>query len=517
MRQGSANLAGEAVGGHKPESGLAREQTALYRLTDRLYRASGLAEIYEAALDAICDSLATSRASILRFDTQGVMRFVASRSLSEQYRSAVDGHSPWSLGERGAEPIFVEDIRLSGEPTHLVETILGEGIEALAFIPVTSGRELVGKFTVYYPSRHSFTERERELAITIARQLGFAIERSKAETTAARLTALVDSSDDAIIAMDPHGTVTDWNRGAQRLYGYKAEEIVGRSILLLNPADHQDEEPAILARIRRGEHVERYETIRVRKDGSIVPVSLTVSPIADASGAVVGASKISRDISEQLRAQERQELLLHEMDHRVKNLFAIASSIVNLSAAVASSPAALASLVSARLGALARAHALTMLTSASASEHTVAGLHALIGAILAPYQDDAGESPRIRIGGVDPPVPTELVTPLALLLHEFATNAAKYGGLSTASGSIQIDCAKLDDETLIRWREFGGPAPSETVKESFGSRLVVMTAAQIGRVDRTFEPGGAAIDITINTARFSVGIPRDGAGSITPN
>ncbi|TIO00308.1 MAG: PAS domain S-box protein, partial [Mesorhizobium sp.] len=96
---------------------------------------------------------------------------------------------------------------------------------------------------------------------------------------------------------DPDGIVTDWNRGAERLYGYPRAEIVGRSLMLLIPPDRRNEDREILARIRDGEHVEHFETVRLRKDGSIVPISLTVSPIADASGAIVGASKIARGIS----------------------------------------------------------------------------------------------------------------------------------------------------------------------------------------------------------------------------
>ncbi|TGT51194.1 PAS domain S-box protein, partial [Mesorhizobium sp. M00.F.Ca.ET.170.01.1.1] len=128
------------------------------------------------------------------------------------------------------------------------------------------------------------------------------------------------------------------------------------------------------------------ETVRLRKDGSSIPISLTVSPIADASGAIVGVSKIARDMSERLRAQEQRELLLREMDHRVKNLFAITSSIIKLSAPAAETPAELASIVSDRLGALARAHALTMLTSIRSPAQDATSLHGLIAAILAPYR-----------------------------------------------------------------------------------------------------------------------------------
>src|SRR5206468_6388838 len=119
------------------------------------------------------------------------------------------------------------------------------------------------------------------------------------------------------------------------------------------------EEPGVLARIRRGERIDHYETVRQRKDGSLIDISLTVSPVKDADGKIVGASKIARDITERKRAQEQQSLLLREMSHRVKNLFAVASGVVTLSARSADSPASMATAVRERLDALTRAPELT--------------------------------------------------------------------------------------------------------------------------------------------------------------
>ena len=113
----------------------------------------------------------------------------------------------------------------------------------------------------------------------------------------ALLAAIVDSSDDAIVSKNLDGIVTSWNRGAERVFGYTAEEMIGRPITQLIPADRQSEEPAILERLKRGERIEHYETLRVRKDGSSVDVSLTISPVRRADGKIVGASKIARDIS----------------------------------------------------------------------------------------------------------------------------------------------------------------------------------------------------------------------------
>jgi PAS domain S-box-containing protein len=125
-----------------------------------------------------------------------------------------------------------------------------------------------------------------------------------ADQTANRLAAIVESSEDAIISKDINGIVASWNAGAQRLFGYTAEEIIGRSITILIPDDHENEEPEILSRIRRGERVEHFETVRRRKDGSLIDLSLTISPVRDADGNIIGASKIARDISDRKRSEE---------------------------------------------------------------------------------------------------------------------------------------------------------------------------------------------------------------------
>ncbi|HEX8118629.1 MAG TPA: PAS domain S-box protein, partial [Pyrinomonadaceae bacterium] len=127
--------------------------------------------------------------------------------------------------------------------------------------------------------------------------------RRRAEERLRQAAAIVESSDDAIISKDLDGVIKSWNPGAERLYGYTAEEAVGRPVTMLIPEDRPDEEPGILARIRRGERIDHYETLRVRKDGTFVEVSLTVSPVRDAEGRVVGASKIARDITARKRAE----------------------------------------------------------------------------------------------------------------------------------------------------------------------------------------------------------------------
>ena len=130
-------------------------------------------------------------------------------------------------------------------------------------------------------------------------------DRKRNEEAAQRLAAIVACSDDAIVSKDVDGVITSWNEGAERIFGYTAEEIIGRSITVLIPTDRQDEEPGILRRILRGDRIEHYETVRQRKDGSRIDISLTVSPIKNAEGKIIGASKIARDITDRKRLDEQ--------------------------------------------------------------------------------------------------------------------------------------------------------------------------------------------------------------------
>jgi PAS domain S-box-containing protein len=144
-------------------------------------------------------------------------------------------------------------------------------------------------------------------------------EARRAVEARLHLAAIVESSDDAIISKNLAGIITSWNKGAERLYGYTAAEIVGKPLSLLVPPDHPDELPEIMERIRRGERVEHFETQRVRKDGSRVDVSLTVSPITDAEGKVVGASKIARDITARKEEDRRKSEFLALLAHELRN------------------------------------------------------------------------------------------------------------------------------------------------------------------------------------------------------
>jgi PAS domain S-box-containing protein len=332
-----------------------------------------------------------------------------------------------------------------------------------------------------------------------------ASERLSGKLAAQHYVAIVESSVDAILSKDLNGVIMSWNRGAEVLFGYTAAQVVGKPVTILIPTDRHDEEPAILERVRQGQSIDHYETTRQRKDGSLVDISLTVSPIRDEKGEVVAASKIVRDITASKRVQTRQQLLLREMDHRVKNLFALAISVLRLSGRSASTVPQLIESAGARLSALARAHALTLshghVETSPVSRPTT--LHSLIEAILAPHQE--GDQLRFSIVGCDMVISGPTISSLALLLHEFATNSVKYGALSAPTGQINVHCADRVGTVVITWSEHGGPPVTSPVgNEGFGDLLVRATAGQLGGdFSREWKPEGLLIRLSVPRERLT--------------
>jgi len=304
--------------------------------------------------------------------------------------------------------------------------------------------------------------------------------------------------------------VTDWNRGAERLFGFTAQEMIGKPITTIIPKERLSEEEQILSRLRRGERIHHYETVRQRKDGALVDISLTVSPILDGHGRVIGASKIARDITERKRMEEQKLLLLREMNHRVKNLFALSSSLVNLSARSAGSVPELVSIVQQRFGALARAHSLTLQAATGTETGDLATtLHALLGTAIAPFENERDEErPRLTITGDDITLAGSDVTNFALVLHELATNAAKHGALAQPEGQIAIDCVKDKDRLTITWNErMRFPKDAIPAPDGFGSFITraTITGSLGGEFSRSFTPEGLVVKIAIPLSRLKSG------------
>jgi PAS domain S-box-containing protein len=245
----------------------------------------------------------------------------------------------------------------------------------------------------------------------------------------ARLAAIVDSSYDAIVGKNLDSIITDWNHAAERMFGYTAEEAVGQSILMLIPEHMQGEETEIISRIRKGERIPSFETVRRRKDGSLVTVSLTISPIKNSAGEIVGASKIARDITPAKESERRIRLLMREVNHRVKNQFAVILSMVRETSKRSTDPAEFEQMIRSRIMALSRSHDLLV-----TSEWAGASLFDLIQEHLKPF----GHEERISLSGPLLTLQSNAVQNLGMAFHELGTNSSKYGALAGEGGRVEI-------------------------------------------------------------------------------
>ena len=302
------------------------------------------------------------------------------------------------------------------------------------------------------------------------------------------LASIVDSSDDAIVSKNLDGIITSWNSGAERVFGYSASEAIGQPITLVIPQDRQSEEREILTRIRRGERIDHFETVRQRKNGSLIVVSLTVSPVKDANGKIVGASKIARDITEQKKNQELIVTLAREAEHRSKNLLANAMATVNLSQS--SSPEGLKEVIAGRIQALANVCSLF-----AESRWIGAEVSAIVTQELAPYSDGK----RTFIDGPQTLLAPDAAQAVAVALHELATNAAKYGALSSPDGHVRLEWSHAAAGSLrLRWMETGGPVAQEPTRTGFGTRIVEqMIVQQKGKVRFDWRKEGLVCEITL--------------------
>jgi two-component system, chemotaxis family, CheB/CheR fusion protein len=279
------------------------------------------------------------------------------------------------------------------------------------------------------------------------------------------LVSIVESSDDAIVSKDLNGVIATWNKGAERLFGYLAAEVVGKPIMIIIPPDRQAEEADIIRRIQRGERIDHFETVRRRKDGSLVEISLTISPVTDSTGTIIGAAKIARDITDRKRRDEQITLLAREADHRTKNLLALAQATVHMTQA--ETPDELKKAVEGRLAALANAHTLL-----ARSHWDGADLRDLVAEELRPYRRE--DEPQAVIEGPSLMLGQDAAQAMAVSLHELATNAVKYGALSLPEGRIRVEWRYGALRRLyFRWTESGGPAVvGPPQRRGFGTRVI---------------------------------------------
>ena len=486
------------------------EQAALYEFTDRMFRAATRHEVYDAALDAIIRALGCSRASILLFDPAGKMSFVAWRGLSPAYRDAVAGHSPWRPGDRNAHPVCVEDCDSADLPPELKAVLTRERIRALAFIPLTVDGAVIGKFMTYYATPHRFDDEENELAVTIARQLGFRIERLQSEEARAAaeralaaerelLRTIIDSAPVIITLHHPETGMLQLNRQYEKLIGWSAQQATAESLMAL--CFPEPDYRAKVARFIDSCGPDWMDMTMQTRAGGSIETSWVNFRLSDGTRVGIGI-----EITDRKRAEAQQALLLGEMSHRLRNLFAVASSVIDISARSAHTPSELAEAVHDRLHALTRAHALTRpgaeVPHPNPERETT--LSALLAAIFAPYAP-AETAESFAWSGSDLPLGPDALSGLALLLHEFTTNAAKHGALSRSGGHVAIDCVIVHQELAFTWRETGGPQLSGSPSTGgFGAYLAdrVVQGQFAGRMTREWNADGLTIRLWLPLDRL---------------
>jgi PAS domain S-box-containing protein len=436
------------------------------------------------------------------------------------------------------------------------------------------------------------------------------------------LASIVESSDDAIISKNLDGIITSWNRSAERLFGYVAKEVIGKSVKIIIPPERHYEEDMILGHIRRGERVHHYETVRQRKDGSVIDISLTVSPVRDADGKVMGASKTARDITERKVAEEqvrrseerfkasivqspvptilfddREQLLaisrswlaaaggglaeeLHQMEDWTKHAYGERSDevLALVREIIATEPEARAdeltiltrggdkrvwSFVTSGLGtqsdgrrlfvsmaqdvtdrrayeeridllmreARHRAKNILALVQAIARQTATGAAQDFIGRFteriqaLAANQDllvqhewqriDVKDLVRVQLGHFADLIGTRInfggpnlylnavaAQAIGLALHELATNASKYGALSTESGRVDVSWQLDDDTYVMSWIERNGPPVRPPVRRGFGTTVTesMVKRAVGGEVQLDYAPSGLQWRLTCHAA-----------------
>ncbi len=324
-------------------------------------------------------------------------------------------------------------------------------------------------------------------------------ERKKSEATRALLAAIVESSQDAIIGHGLDGVVTSWNEGAEALYGFTAAEATGRMLTTLLQDPSFGNWHDMLERLGNGERIESFERCGSGKDGHTIDVAITMSPVRQADGRIVGASLVARDIGDRKAAEQRAALLLGELDHRVKNILAIVMAVISQTLRFSETPAAFASEVEGRVLAIAKAHSLL-----TESGHGGILLSALIATELAPFDHSTGTGTgNVSVSGPDVELTPRAGLALALAVHELASNAAKYGALSTAAGRLvlawEIAPAAEGPMLTLTWTESGGPEVRAPTRRGFGTTVIERAIQNDfgASVTREFLPTGVICTLAV--------------------
>jgi PAS domain S-box-containing protein len=303
-----------------------------------------------------------------------------------------------------------------------------------------------------------------------------------------RHDAIVNSSADAIYSLTPEGIITTWNRAAEDLYGYSAQEALGRNVEILIPAKLEDHPPERSPALFVQEKIAQHETVRVSKAGEPIHVALSVAPIEGAGGEVEGVSVIARDITERKRAQDRLHFLLRETSHRSKNLLAVIQAMASQTARSGGTVEEFETRLIQRLHGIAVSH--DLIVDENWERVNLADL------VLRQVKPLFEHEQRLRIEGPPVYLTPEAAQNMGFALHELATNAVKYGALSGLTGNVDVvwtleDCGG-DRRLRLSWRESNGPPVTPPSHAGFGSTVLkeLVSLSLDAQITSDFAPDG---------------------------
>ncbi len=325
-------------------------------------------------------------------------------------------------------------------------------------------------------------------------------ERKESELQNAQLAAIVASSIDAIVSIDFDDRVRTWNRGAEQLFGYKAEEILGQPADILVPEDQRAERAVFMQRLKAGEPIE-YQTLRRRKDGQLLNVWIRGATVRGPNGDFRSGSLIIRDVTAQHRHEEHVLFLMRELTHRSKNLLAVIQAMARQTLSHLTTPEDFVARFSERLSGLAGSHDLL-----SSDDWAGASLVQLIRSQLQPFGDLFGS--RIFLEGQDVFLRPEAAQNIGIALHELSTNAAKFGALSVPEGSVTVAWKFVPDSQGGRrlnlvWEERGGPPVVAPDHKGFGHMVMErITGAALG--------GQSKVQFAANGVNWHLDVPAAG-------
>jgi PAS domain S-box-containing protein len=328
---GASKIARDITERKRVEASLRRralEQAALFQLSDRMNRATSFEDLFNAALDALLKAVGCSRASVLLFNEAGVMQFVAWRGLSETYRRAVEGHSPWALDTQNPEPFCIEDVGTAAIPQDVRAAIRQEGIRALAFIPITSAGRLLGKFMAYQDRPYRFTDEEISLALIVARQLAFGVERKRSEEALFKseqqvrqqfveLEAIYDETPLGLSTLDTQLRFQRVNERMAEINGLPSAEHLGKTVREVVPSLSEQAEQALRQVMATGSPARFEFKGETRSHPGVIRIwDERWYPLRDETGSVTGVGVVAEEITE----RKRWETALRESEDRFRTL-----------------------------------------------------------------------------------------------------------------------------------------------------------------------------------------------------